>query len=108
MTTLESRFLTILSEHRGLSKAIAVPELARKLGVPERQARSIKRDLVDQGHLVGSSCTAGKSGYYLIVNEEEVRATYQNYASRWSSLGKLMQCMKKNAGQVESPQLIMF
>ena len=108
MTTLESRFLTILSEHRGLSKAIAVPEMARRLGVPERQARAIKKDLVDSGYMVGSSCIAGKSGYYEIVNEEELRATYRNYSSRCYALQRSMKRIRQNVEGMKSPQLGMF
>lgn len=111
MTNLESRFLTILSQHHGLSRAIAVADMAEALGLGrekagQREAQRIKRELVEKGYAIGSSC--GKSnGWYLPVNDSEIEKTLKQYSSRFYSLSVLIKRTKALIGRTESPQLSM-
>lgn len=110
--TMARRFVAILANHRGMSMAISVQAMAVALGLGDgkagqRQAQLVKRAVVEAGHPVGSSC--GKvSGYYLVQNEDEIKATLRQYASRWHSIGMLMQRTKANLRQAQVPQLGMF
>ena len=83
-------FTAILSAHKGLGQAISVSDMAARLQVSERQCRAIKRAVVDSGICVGSSCAAGRSGFYMPTTAEEVRATCANYKSRIRSLAALV------------------
>lgn len=112
MTTLEARFLSILSHHRGMSHAISVPAMAQALGLGEgksgqRRAQQIKRSLIEQGQMVGSSC--GKvAGWYVPEDEAEIRLTLRQYQGRFTSLGVLLKYTHRQLRQYEAPQLGMF
>ncbi len=109
---LERRFMAILHQHKGMIHAISVPAMAQALGLGDgkagqRQAQHIKRALVDAGELVGSSC-GRVSGWYLMENEDEIHATLRQYASRWHSIGMLMQRTRAKLREYRAPQLTMF
>ena len=109
---LNARFLTILERHKGLSQAISVPEMAEQLGLGrgkggQRVAQLVKRELVEKGFPIGSSCGA-VSGYYLVTSDEEFQATMGQFKSRWHSLGMAMQAMKRHYEKRRDLQLAMF
>mgnify|MGYP003443143949 FL=1 len=109
---LNARFLTILERHNGLSQAISVPEMAEELGLGrgkggQRLAQLVKRDLVEKGHLIGSSC-GKRSGWYLIENDEEDDRTLKQYQSRFYSVSVLIKQHLANRRRRGSPQLAMF
>ncbi len=85
-----SLFIAILSQRKGLGQAISVSDMASRLQVSERQCRAIKRAVVDSGVCIGSSCAAGRSGFYMPVTADEVRATTANYKARIRSLADLI------------------
>lgn len=86
MTSLESQFLSILQDHRGLKSAISVPSMAAQLGVSTRLAQDIKKSLVEQhGVSIGSSC-GKRHGWYLPETQGEVEATMRQYRNRVKSL----------------------
>lgn len=85
-----SLFIAILSAHKGLDRAISVADMAVRLNVSERQCRMIKRAVVDSGVCVGSSCAAGRSGFYIPTTADEVKATTANYKARIRSLAELV------------------
>lgn len=86
MTPLESHFLRILQQHRGLAQAIPVPQMAAELGVSSRVAQEIKKSLVEQHHVsIGSSC-GKRSGWFIPIDQAEVDATIKNYKKRVRSL----------------------
>ena len=86
MTPLESHFLSILQEHRGLEQAISVPQMAAELGVSSRVAQDIKKTLVEQhGITIGSSC-GKRHGWYIPETESEIQATMNQYRARVKSL----------------------
>lgn len=95
---LKHRFQQILSQRRGLANAIQVRELAVRLDTSERLVRSLKRELADEGLLIGSSCDARCSGYYLPETSDEIQATLLNYEARLRSLAKLIRATKGAAG----------
>lgn len=107
MTDLESSFLAILSRHKGLSRAISVADMAEALGfgrakTGQRQAQTIKRSLIEQGHFIGSSC--GKvSGYYMIDEPAEVKSTMRQYQHRFVSLACLLKSAKAALRKQEEP-----
>lgn len=111
MTPLESRFLTILSQHVGLARAISVADMAEALGLGrekagQREAQRIKRGLVELGYAIGSSC--GKhSGWYIPTSDQEMQSTLKQYSSRFYSLSVLIKRTKAMIGRVENPQLSM-
>ena len=113
MTALASKFLTVLSNHKGLCNALSVQEMARQLGFGSgksgtRRAQILKRALVDAGHLIGSSCQQGNSGWYEIETEEEFQATLQQYRNRFFSTSQLIKRHLANRRRRESPQMAMF
>jgi hypothetical protein len=86
LTLLESKFVTILQSHRGLTNAISVPDMAARLDVSARTAQEIKKTLVEQyGIAIGSAC-GKRSGWYIPINQAEVDATLKQYRSRVKSL----------------------
>lgn len=85
-----SLFIAILSGHKGLSQAISVADMAARLQVSERQCRAIKRQVVDSGVCVGSSCRSGQSGFFMPETADEVKATCANYKARIRSLAALV------------------
>ena len=99
---LKARFLQILARHRGARNAIQVRELAGRLGLGEghngqRMVQILKRELVDAGTLIASSC--GKQpGYFLPDTPEELKATIGNYEARIRSLAALIRATKGAAG----------
>lgn len=109
---LNARFLTILERHKGLSQAISVPEMAEQLGLGrgkggQRLAQLVKRELVEKGHLIGSSC-GKRSGWYQIETADELNATLHQYRSRWHSLGMLMQRTNRHYVEKQSGQMGMY
>jgi hypothetical protein len=95
---LKARFLQILTRHRGARNAIQVRELAGRLGLGEghngqRMVQIIKRELVDSGTLIASSC-GRQSGYFIPDTQEEIRATVANYEARLRSLVSLIRATK--------------
>lgn len=113
MTPLASKFLSVLSNHKGLRNALSVQEMARQLGFGSgksgtRRAQILKRALVDAGHLIGSSCQQGHSGWYEIETEEEFEATLKQYKSRFFSSSQLVKRHYASWKRRESPQMVMF
>ncbi len=73
----------------------------------QRLAQLVKRELVEKGFPIGSSCGA-VSGYYLVTSDEEFQATMGQFKSRWHSLGMAMQSMKKHYAKRRDVQMAMF
>lgn len=99
---LKARFRQIMARHRGARNAIQVRELAGRLGLGEghngqRVVQIVKRELVDEGVLIASSC-GKQSGYFLPETNEEVQATLKNYENRIKSLAALIRKTKGAAG----------
>lgn len=97
---LKARFRQIMARHRGAAHAIQVRELAGRLGLGEghngqRMVQIVKRELVDEGLLIASSC-GKQSGYFLPETQAEVEATLRNYENRLKSLAVLI-CKTKGA-----------
>jgi hypothetical protein len=91
---LKNDLLRVLERHRGASQAIQVGDLVLALGLDltsthERMVRRWKRELVDEGHLIASSC--GKCpGYFVPVRKEEMAEPLRNYKARLKSLAVLI------------------
>lgn len=104
---LKARFMGILRRHRGARHAIQVRELAGRLGLGEghngqRLVQLVKRELVDSGTLIASSC--GKQpGYFIPETPEEIAATLGNYEARIRSLAQLI---RKTKGASEFKQFM--
>lgn len=95
MTDLEQTFLRVLDRHRGLAHALSVPDMAEALGLGrdkpgQRLAQRVKASVVEAGHLVGSSCRSGASGWYLPETAEEIDATVAQYRHRITALARLL------------------
>jgi len=91
-----------MERHRGAKRAIQVRELAGRLGLGEghngqRLVQIVKRELVDEGVLIASSC-GKQSGYFLPETNAEVEATLKNYENRLKSLAALIRKTKGAAG----------
>ncbi len=89
-TVLKAEFLKILARHHGAAKAIQVSDVTLLLGLEltesnERLVRQLKRDLVDEGHLIASSC-GKRPGYFIPVTAEEMHEPLLNYKARAKSL----------------------
>jgi hypothetical protein len=61
---LRAELLSRLPE--GHEQAVRAGPLARALGVTPRALQGLIGELIEAGHLVGSSCTPGRAGYFLI------------------------------------------
>lgn len=99
---LKARFRQIMGRHRGAKNAIQVRELAGRLGLGEghngqRLVQIVKREMVDEGVLIASSC-GKQSGYFLPETQAEVDATLKNYENRLKSLAALIRKTKGAAG----------
>lgn len=110
MDALATRLLAILQAHRGHARAVSVPALAEQLGLGrdkagQRRVQIAKRELVDAGEPIGSSCNHGCPGYYWAVTEEEVRATLRQFNNRFYSLSKAIKQLRKLLPGERSPQL---
>ena len=92
-------FAEILSSHRGLDRAISVAEMAARLNVSEREARDIKRQVIEQHKVPVGSSTGKHSGWYWISTQEEMDATIGQYRSRVKSLCILI-AMTTSAGSL--------
>jgi hypothetical protein len=67
---------------RGSSNAVPASELAADLGVGERMVGALAAELIERGVLVGSSCEAGRHGYFLITSLEDLDVGTRHYRSR--------------------------
>lgn len=99
---LTSLFIAILSAHRGLAQAISVADMAGRLGFDrgkagQRRAQLIKAQVVELGHLVGSSC-GSSHGWFLPDTPGEVDATCRQYEARIRSLARLVRKTRGAAG----------
>ena len=102
---LKARFRQIMARHRGAARAIQVRELAGRLGLGDghngqRMVQIVKRELVDDGLLIASSC-GKQSGYFLPETDAEVQATLKNYENRLKSLAVLI-CKTKGAAGLKA------
>ena len=89
---LNTKFLQILGQHQGLARAISVAEMAVALGFErdkagQRRAQLIKASVVEQGHLVGSSC-GHSHGWYMPQTQQEIDATLGQYKARIRALAE--------------------
>ena len=90
LTEREKAFMHVLSQHKGRERAISVPEMAKAVGVDEREAQNIKRHLVEShGVCIGSSC-GRPPGWYQPLTQQEVNATVRQYRHRLISLARLI------------------
>ena len=97
-----SLFISILSAHRGLSRAISVADMAGRLGLGmdkagQRKAQLVKQAAVEAGYLVGSSCGASH-GWYTPSSQTEIDATCAQYEARIRSLARLVRQTRGAAG----------
>lgn len=83
----EALVLRRLREHQGRENAISVPALASVLGLGDRHAQQIVKDLVEKrGIPIGSSSSASCPGWYLIVSEDERKANHAALLARARSI----------------------
>lgn len=109
MTPDEAKLLTILHNHAGLARAISVTDVSERMGYGRdkngtRRVQELKRALVELGYPIGSSTARHGGGYYLATTDGELRATTQQYAHRFTSLGKLLKTMKGMLAKPEPAQ----
>jgi hypothetical protein len=107
---LALRLVTILQAHRGLARAVSVADLAEQLGLGrekagQRRVQMLKRELVEQGYPIGSSCSTGNGGYYWPETQAEVEATLRQYSHRFYSLSVLIKQTRNLLPAPVSPQL---
>lgn len=57
---------------RGRENPIPAPTLARRVGVSVRILQDVVGELIEAGHLVGSSCTPGRHGFFLMQDEADL------------------------------------
>jgi len=109
MTPDEAKLLTILRNHAGLARAISLMDVSERMGYGRdkngtRKVQVVKRALVELGYPIGSSSASTGGGYYLATTDGELRATTQQYAHRFTSLGKLLKTMKGMLAKPEPAQ----
>lgn len=83
---MKALFLAILEQHKGKGNAISLPALAALLGTDTRTVQFIKRELIEDGEIICSSCQKNSSGYYLPSTAEEIEASKKNLKNRAFSL----------------------
>lgn len=98
MTPDEAKLLTILRNHAGLARAISLMDVSERMGYGRdkngtRKVQVVKRQLVELGYPIGSSSASTGGGYYLATTEAELRATIQQFAHRFTSVGRLLKTM---------------
>lgn len=91
---LKNDLIRVLDRHRGAAQAIQVGDLVLALGLDltsthERMVRRWKRELVEEGHLIASSC-GRYPGYFVPVRKEEMVEPLRNYKARLKSLAVLI------------------
>ena len=81
-------YLKELRDRLGRGRAQAVPGaiLARDLSISERAVRVLVEELTSRGELIGSMCSGERPGYFLIQDEEDLRAGLAHIHSRAMSM----------------------
>lgn len=83
LSAMESRFLHIISKHRGLDNAISGRELSEELNTKPRMVRTIFNHLLmDHLMLLASSDKPNNYGYFLPETKEEIENFQQNFRKR--------------------------
>lgn len=75
--------LDCISPCRGKAAAIPVAEITRRTGVPDRRARAIVKELVEEKGQFLASCP---TGFFVPETPDEVREVYRQYVSWGLSL----------------------
>lgn len=87
-TPEEKHLLEILLAHRGAAHPIQIKELVARLGLPEREIKSLKKSLVENfGVAIGGS-RVPPYGYFLISTAEELEQALRPQINEIRSLAR--------------------
>lgn len=78
MTEEQESVYRHIAPRKGKAAAISAPELTDMTGIPDRRARAVVKELVEEIGLPIASCP---SGFFIPVTEEEVAAARRQYVS---------------------------
>lgn len=85
---MKQTILNILTTNaRGADHAIKAKALADEVWLPEREVRSLIRELIHEGHAIASS-TQPPYGFYMAVTADEKRRYAAQLRSRIAELAK--------------------
>jgi DNA-binding Lrp family transcriptional regulator len=86
-------------EARGRRHPIPIPVLARRFGCSPRQVQDLVKELIELGHLIGSSCRAGQHGLFAIVDEEDLAVGTAHIRSRALASLRRVSLLRKAAAR---------
>lgn len=93
---LEKRFISTLQNwHTGAEKAITYRELAKELGISNREVRLLKNHLVTEHKKPIGSTSGSSSGYFWIKNQKEFEHCRAEIISRIKELKKLADSLEE-------------
>lgn len=79
------RVLEVISEHRGSENPIRGCQVAKLTGVSERDVQAIVKYLGEERGVPIGSKTSAPWGYYIVVDEAELTANFQQLKRRAAS-----------------------
>jgi hypothetical protein len=84
------KVLDIIKQHRGYGNAIKRKDLIKLLnisgsGISDREMRNVITELIDLGHLIG---TSSKYGYFMIEKNDDFECSVVDLKSKASALYK--------------------
>jgi hypothetical protein len=83
-----------------------VRRLALRLGISGRDVQTLAAELIEEGHLVGSSCTPGQAGFFLIETEEDLDEGTRHVRSRALSSLRRVSLLRKAAAERFGPSTL--
>jgi hypothetical protein len=91
---------------QGRERPIGARRLASMLGVPTREIGYLISGAIDAGYLIGSSCTPGRSGYFRIVDEQDLRVGTAHIRARAAESFRRVRALEKAAARQFGPEVL--
>lgn len=88
-TPLENRIFHVLQDHRGKDTAISMDALANLCTVSTREIQEAVHHMIVAYRVpIGSTSSAARPGYYLVIDREEADQVYRSLKGRALSILK--------------------
>jgi hypothetical protein len=80
--------------------------LALRLGTSGRDVQVLVGELIGEGHPIGSSCTPGQAGFFLIETQEDLEEGTRHLRSRALSSLRRVSLLRKAAAARFGPEAL--